>query len=501
MKVAAIIQSFLGRDKNYSHIAKLVSSLRKIEGIEEIVLALPTSNENFNNHHFLQKLEIKLFYGAKEQPLLRVLEASKTFRADIILRILGTTELLNHQIIENIISFHKLEGSDFTTISPSLTLPIDVPNNIFGFEVVTRTSLERIIKKGIVSPRETRICTSLLPQGNDLKISFYDLDKKDLTILLIDELAIHASFPRTVYIQPTNQCNLRCVMCCVSKQNPTSFKRPMFLKTELFEKVIEEVKEYPNVVLAPTGGGEGFLHPHFLNFLKRAKAVGIKTVFFDTNGTLLNKRLIDEIILAGIDIVSVSIDAYTPETYRQIRGSDNFEKVISNVLYLISQREKLGLSTPNIYTSFVLQEKNAEEKTQFLNYWLPKVDKVIINNLHDSNCRIEKKNFLPDRDIICGYPWRAIHILVDGNVVSCSHAALEGKHILGNIYRQSIKEVWESQDYNDFRNLLVKDELEKTPYCESCDQWMGYIHRVREEDSIIVIETPTNAVYMRKEKF
>jgi len=55
-------------------------------------------------------------------------------------------------------------------------------------------------------------------------------------------------------------------------------------------------------------------------------------ISLSTNGVLLdNKDLSEKMISAGIDEIIFSLDAATADTYRKIKGYDNFDKVIKNI--------------------------------------------------------------------------------------------------------------------------------------------------------------------------
>ena len=66
-------------------------------------------------------------------------------------------------------------------------------------------------------------------------------------------------------------------------------------------------------------------------------------------------------ISTGIDSIKFSINGATRETYKQVHGSDHFEKVIENLKYLRKYRDDNNANT-NIGASYVLTGTNRKEK-------------------------------------------------------------------------------------------------------------------------------------------
>ena len=86
---------------------------------------------------------------------------------------------------------------------------------------------------------------------------------------------------------------------------------------------------------------------------------------FNTNGLLLTPRNVARLMRAPIALVSVSVDAATPETYRRIRGSD-FRKVTDGIRRL-SQARAAGPPDPEciLFMSMVLMRENIGEVAAF----------------------------------------------------------------------------------------------------------------------------------------
>jgi uncharacterized Fe-S cluster-containing radical SAM superfamily enzyme len=70
----------------------------------------------------------------------------------------------------------------------------------------------------------------------------------------------------------------------------------------------------------------------------------VKTVSMQTNGTLLNTKLIDELEAAGLSRINMSIESLDPELAKRIAGTSSYdiEKVVENAEY-ITQNTNIDL--------------------------------------------------------------------------------------------------------------------------------------------------------------
>jgi MoaA/NifB/PqqE/SkfB family radical SAM enzyme len=153
------------------------------------------------------------------------------------------------------------------------------------------------------------------------------------TRIRIDDNAngLHLRRPVTqlarVYIEPTNRCNLNCVTCIRN-----SWDEPLGeMSSAVFSRIVESLKVLstrPSVFLG--GLGEPLSHPHIVDMVRELKSLG-SFVELITNGTLLNKPLSKQLIDAGLDMLWVSLDGATPESYTDVRLGAALPEVLSNL--------------------------------------------------------------------------------------------------------------------------------------------------------------------------
>jgi MoaA/NifB/PqqE/SkfB family radical SAM enzyme len=130
-----------------------------------------------------------------------------------------------------------------------------------------------------------------------------------------------------VYIEPTNRCNLNCVTCIRHSWDETLGE----MKPEIFSRIVDNLRSIPLPLQVFFGGlGEPLSHPNIVNMVRRTKKLGA-TVELITNGTLLTKSLSQQLIDAGLDVLWVSLDGATPESYTDVRLGAALPEVISNL--------------------------------------------------------------------------------------------------------------------------------------------------------------------------
>jgi len=130
-----------------------------------------------------------------------------------------------------------------------------------------------------------------------------------------------------VYIEPTNRCNLNCVTCIRNCWNePLGEMSPA-----TFARIVETLRTFsppPDVFFG--GLGEPLAHSNIVDMVSEIKALG-SSVELITNGTLLSKSASTQLIAAGLDMLWVSLDGATPESYKDVRLGAALPEVLANL--------------------------------------------------------------------------------------------------------------------------------------------------------------------------
>ena len=130
-----------------------------------------------------------------------------------------------------------------------------------------------------------------------------------------------------LYIEPTNQCNLDCRTCIRNIWDEPMGK----MSDAVFARIIEGLRDFsPPPTIFFGGFGEPLSHPEIVNMVAQAKSLRTPVELI-TNATLLTPDLSRELIRAGLDMLWVSLDGATPESYADIRLGAALPQVLENM--------------------------------------------------------------------------------------------------------------------------------------------------------------------------
>ena len=171
-----------------------------------------------------------------------------------------------------------------------------------------------------------------------------------------------AALPSVLEIETSTRCNINppCVMCY-----PRIFDKRGYagdLDETAFSKLIPFLRGFRTISLH--GVGEPLLGrklPIILDHIDRERT----WVQFNSNGLLLTEARSRELILKGLKMIDISLDAATQETYRRIRRSD-FGLVVRNIERLSEIKRELGTRYPVIKLNMTLMKENAGEIAAFI---------------------------------------------------------------------------------------------------------------------------------------
>ncbi len=300
----------------------------------------------------------------------------------------------------------------------------------------------------------------------------------------ITKKPIHWGQPFSLAFEPTTSCNLRCPECPSGLRN---FTRPTgMLDKAFFKNTIDQV--YKDLLyLTFYFQGEPYLHPDFLEMVKHADARGIYTAT-STNAHYLNDKNARKTIESGLDRLIISIDGTTQETYKAYRVGGQLDKVIEGAKNVVKWKKELQSKTPYLIFQYLVVKPNehqiedvkrlAEEigmdevifKTAQVydfkhgNELIPTIDKYArYRQTNDGTWSI--KNKLENQ---CWKMWHSCVVTWDGKVVPCCFDK-DADHMMGELSNTSLKEVWKSDAYLNFRKSILRSRSE-IDICQNCSE-------------------------------
>lgn len=147
-----------------------------------------------------------------------------------------------------------------------------------------------------------------------------------------------------IEIKPVTSCNLDCVYCSIS-EGLSSKKHDFVVEkdylVEELQKVIEFVNESVEVHIGVQG--EPFLYADMENLFADLQEIEkVHTISIDTNGTLLNKEMIDRISKYTKLQLNLSLDAIDEEKAKLIAGTKSYNvKHVKEVIAYASKKLKV----------------------------------------------------------------------------------------------------------------------------------------------------------------
>jgi len=269
-------------------------------------------------------------------------------------------------------------------------------------------------------------------------------------------------YPLNIDIALTNFCNLKCPMCYTVSDEYNDKYTKCVMDEELYKKIIDEIaNKVPAIRFVSYG--EQTLHPQFSKFMKYAKEKGVKEISLVTNGSRLKEDFIEEIILAGLDWLVISIDGMN-ETYEAIRKPMKFENIVNSVKNIKKIKEKYKTEKPvlQIQTIWSAIENNYEEYYEFFKKY---ADSIHFNPTFDY-AKADKMVY--EENCCCPQLYQRMDIGVDGKVYPCCAYGPDSEAI-GDIREKSIYDIWHGKKLTGMRKLH-EDYVgfEKIYMCKGC---------------------------------
>jgi cyclic pyranopterin phosphate synthase len=288
------------------------------------------------------------------------------------------------------------------------------------------------------------------------------------------------TFPVTVEIDLTNACNHRCSFCFYAEHIAVDRST---LETNRLIGVLSELKESGAKGVSFTGGGEPTLHKDFKIIVRHAYDIGLD-VGLITNGSALTSSNIDS-VLETHTWVRISMAGGEPIGYRAVQGVDHFDRVIRNIDTLMHRRRE-AMSSLSVGIRMLVTQKNLDgvvnlarisrelgidylqlAPDQFTkdegSFWKADETQAVFREteiiLSKSHTRLLTSAYVWHQSNL-NYPSKCyahhfqIAILAEGHVAFCKNARGAENFYLGNIYKNSIAEIWDSKINRDLEERI-----------------------------------------------
>lgn len=382
------------------------------------------------------------------------------------------------------ISFEELE-TDFVEFIEDLEK--------IGF-IVTGNSLDELNAKE----------PSFSYQMANPKTSLYDFTNPDKNDVLTESADFfNEEFRKTprifgLQIEVSSRCNERCIHCYIpnkKKENGTD------MELSLIKRVLDEAREMGTLQLT-LSGGELFLHKEIASILYHARKNDF-SISILSNLVLLRDEhisLLKEINPSLVQVSLYSLKAEEHDAITLVKGS--FVKTKNAIERLVTADIPVQISCPVMkvnrksYKDVLIYANNLRTKA-YTDFIMMAQTNYDVNNLSQRISMDETAELLSDmlefdldyknttlhresksfdiekykKSSVCGVGINNICLTANGDFYPC--AGWQGM-ILGNAYKQSLKDIWEnSEQIKELRKITYASfpkcvECEAKDYCAMC---------------------------------
>jgi MoaA/NifB/PqqE/SkfB family radical SAM enzyme len=306
--------------------------------------------------------------------------------------------------------------------------------------------------------------------------------------------------PRSIQIECTTRCNLKCTMCEISYWT----EKGGDLEAEHLRRMLEHLPGLKRVDL--TGIGEALMNRGFFEALKIVKSHGMYVTLND-NFTMMTDGAARRIVELGVDQIFLSLDGATRETYEKIRVGADFDKVIANARRLIAIKREARKKRPEVKINTVVCADNYHElpaivelagdlgvgMVQFVNVMLfddtaaldtAPVQREVEKKFQEALATARRAGVLVKIELFdklpveqCGFPWKRNFVTYDGYLHPCCYTTQTGdragqnRRSFGNLTAKSYEEIWNGDAYAGFRRKMQKGILPHA--CAHCPKYFG----------------------------
>lgn len=279
--------------------------------------------------------------------------------------------------------------------------------------------------------------------------------------------------PLKLHLEPTSNCNLRCVMC---PQSTGALKGNGYMDMNLYRKIIDEAREFV-LEINLFFRGEPLLHPHIVDMVRIARDAGI-AVHVNTNATLLRGEIVGGLLDAGLDKLTISFDAGEREQYEQMRRGAKYEKTLENVMTFLKAKAARGASKPyttiQVIRFFDPSQPRPTVPEPFVHLFdgLP-VDEFdplwahgwagTMKETADFKAAPYGHNYFP-----CNWLWKSLAICWDGKVATCC-GDFGPEDVFGDLNSDTLRGIWNGPQMVRIRTLQREGKLGQLPLCQGCD--------------------------------
>jgi radical SAM protein with 4Fe4S-binding SPASM domain len=292
---------------------------------------------------------------------------------------------------------------------------------------------------------------------------------------------------------------------CAQLEPTGPAKAPALMSFEAFCALLAQQPGLKELELQ--GAGEPLAHPRFFDMVAYAAGRGIE-VTTTTSLLTISEARIEECVASGLRRIDVAPGASDPSDCDYLRPGSKLRRALRNAQRLAEAKKRHAAKHPelrvvlmllrrhlgalaelvrlagehgaqsvvfqhlwhdvSVTRRFVEAESLLKEKLDFKEAQAIADDLGIVLVLPGAR-RADASNF-PAR---CDRPWRGIHVGASGEALPCARLKTPQRLNLGNMRRDGVVRVWNSDAYREFRERLAS--ADPPDICRDCAVYQGML--------------------------
>lgn len=292
----------------------------------------------------------------------------------------------------------------------------------------------------------------------------------------------------------TSRCNERCIHCYI----PNGKKNAGFdMKTEKVKSLIDEFAAMGGISVT-LSGGEAFLHKDLIDICEYCREKDLKISIL-SNLIALTDDEIPRLKAVNLSLIQVSLYSMNPEIHDRIttvKGSfrrskaaieklvaadipvqiscplmkankDGYREVLkyAQSLKIKAQTDYIMMAEANFDTGNLANRLDLKETERVIRDIIEydiDYEKTMLQKPMSDEVKFDFDRF--KNQPVCGVGYDNCCITANGDVYPC--AGWQG-YVLGNVYRQSLKEIWENSDRVKQLRKITQSSFPKCLKCEA----------------------------------
>lgn len=308
--------------------------------------------------------------------------------------------------------------------------------------------------------------------------------------------------PTDLIIDTSTRCNLQCRMCSLA-----AFGEWQDMSLETFRHLKDVLARVKHVSF--TCSGEPTMNRYLADMIALARSSSRGRLSLITNGCLLNEKLVRDLVDAGLDELTVSLDGATAETHEAIRRGARFSQTLDHIRLWNSERnrQRNGDRPGVLRIGFVAMKSNIVELPALVllahelgaeevkvNGLEPYSEQCATEILYGANAAEYGHHFARAAQVAASVKvslrlpelqlgnkrrcWPFPHVGWDGTVRPCGalvyrrpffFLGLQEEHLavsLGDIHQHGFLTIWRSAPYRGFRRQVRQNHFPRV--CHRC---------------------------------